>query len=224
MRRLALAGALCCGLSVVAAACSSSGGLASESPSQILSAVHQAVVSASSVRITGYATEGGKLTTADFTAYSNGNFTGTIGHNGATAQVVGIGGTVYLNASKSFYTEQRASAAAASLLGGKWVYGSNSQIGLGTTFTLSSLASQIAKSKGAVTKGTTGTVQGQAAVSLHNSEGTLWVATSGPAYPLEEVQTANGSGTVHFVAWNQGSPPTAPAGAQSLSSLESSLS
>jgi hypothetical protein len=223
MKRFACSGVLCA-VAISAAACSSSSGsngTSGQSATQIISAVKQSLSSASSVRITGNIQQGSKQATFDLTTFSGGDFDGTISFSGSSVKLVRIGKTDYLNATKSFYTNQGAPAAAAQTLAGKWVYGPDSQIGLGNSFTLSSLTTQITKPQGTVTKGTTGTIDGQSAVSLRSQQGTLWVATSGTAYPIELAKSGSNGGVVKFTAWNQGSTPTAPAGAQSLNSLAS---
>jgi hypothetical protein len=224
MKRPVLASALCV-LALVAAACSSgSSGISGESPTQILAAVKQALGSASSVKVTGRIQQSGMVGAFAITTFSKGDFEGTVNQGTGAVKLIRIGNTDYLNATKSFYVADGAPAAAAQLLAGKWVYGTNAQVGLGSDFTLKTLSSQITNPPGKVTKGVTGTVNGQSAQALHSSSGTLWVALTGPAYPLEEVKTGTGGGVVYFTNWNLGTPPTAPAGAQSLSAMESQLS
>lgn len=220
MKRLAWPSALL-GVALVAAACSSSGsnGLSGDSPTQVLNAVKHALASATSATITGKIESSGKQATFNLTTFSNGDFQGTISENGATVKLVRIGNTDYLNASQSFYESEGASAQAAGAIAGKWVYGADSQIGVGNSFTLSSLAEQITKPSGTVTKGSTGTIDGQPTLALHSPQGTLWVATSGTAYPIEEIKTGSNGGVVQFTAWNQGTTPVAPSGARSLSSI-----
>ena len=220
MRRLAWSTALC-GVALIAAACSSSGsnGLSGDSPTQVLSAVKQALGSVSSATIVGNIRDSGKQATFNLTTFSKGDFEGTINESGETIKLVRIGNTDYIQGSKSFYESEGAPASAAASIAGKWVYGTDSEVGLGNTFALSSLAAQITKPSGTVTKGATGTIDGQAALALHSSEGTLWVATSGTPYPLEEIKTGSDGGVIHFSAWNQGTTPVAPSGAKPLSSV-----
>ncbi len=228
--RLACAGALLAA-AVAVAACgggsssdNSGGGtgttdLASASPSQILSAVKRSLASATSVRINGRVNQGSKVATFDLTTFANGSYAGTVTMNGSTVRLVRIGTTDYLEAPKSFYESQGASAAVAQLLDGKWVYGPDSQVGIGNDFTLSSLSSQITKPNGPVTKGATATVDGVTALALHSRQGTLWVATSGSNHPVKLEKSGATGGVVHFSAWNRGAVPSAPAGAVSLNSL-----
>jgi hypothetical protein len=224
MKRPVLASALCA-LALLAAACSSgNSGISGKSPAQILTAVKQALASASSVKITGRVQQNGSVGAFDITTFSNGDFAGTINQGSGAVKVTRIANTDYLNASKSFWLAEGAPASAAQVLDGKWVYGTNTQVGLGSDFTLKSLSSQLTTPHSKVTKGVTGKVNGQSAQSLHTSQGTLWVALTGPAYPLEEIKTGSSGGVLYLTEWNQGTPPKAPAGAKSLTSMESQLS
>jgi hypothetical protein len=223
MRRSVLVAALCA-LAVFGAACGAGGsGVSGESPAQILSSARQAFTSAHSVKITGHTEQNGMTGTFNITTFSNGDFEGTINAGTGTLKLVRIGNTDYLNSTKQYFAAEGAPAATAQALAGKWVYGPNSQLGLGSDFTLTSLSTQITKPPGKVTKGVTGTVNGQAAQSLHSSQGTLWVATSGPAYVLEELKTGSGGGVIYFTGWNEGTRPKAPAGAESLTTVESQI-
>ncbi|MBV8462083.1 MAG: hypothetical protein JO368_02220 [Acidimicrobiales bacterium] len=223
-QRLGLATGLC-GLALVLTACNggngsgSEGDLASQSPSQIITSARQALSSAQSVRVTGHISQGSMTATLDITSFANGDYAGTFAVNGDSAQLKRIGGTDYLNASTSFYQSQGTSSATAQALGGRWVSGTDTQIGLGSDFSLRSLASQFTAPTGRVTKGPTGTVNGQTAVPLHSSSGTLWIATRHPNYPIQIVETGRTPGVVHFSDWNEGAAPTPPPGAVPVDSL-----
>jgi hypothetical protein len=224
MKRPVLASALCA-VALLAAACSSgNSGISGKSPTQILSAVKQTLKSATSVKITGRIQQNGMVGTFAITTFSNGDFDGTVTQGTGPIKLIRIGDIDYLNAPKSFYVADGAPATAAEALNGKWVYGTDTQLGLGSDFNLKSLSSQISNPQGRVTKGATGTVNGQSAQALHSSSGTLWVALTGPTYPLQETKSGTTGGVVYFTGWNQGTPPTAPAGAKSLSAMESQLS
>jgi hypothetical protein len=221
MRRLTWLSALC-GVALIAAACSSGSSISGQSPAQIISAVKQALASASSVRITGTIEQSGMQGSFDLTTFSNGDLQGTITESGESVKLVSVGKKDYLYASKSFWSTEGAPAQTAQTLANKWVYGTQSQVGLGDSFSLPTLSSQITKPQGKVTKGATGSISGQAAQSLHSTQGTLWVALNGTTYPIELTKTGSGSsGVIHFSAWNSGTTPTAPAGAESLDSLAS---
>lgn len=58
-------------------------------------------------------------------------------------------------------------------------------------------------SHGELTKGTTKTIDGIEAIGLDSSKGgTLFIATTGSAYPLELSKPGADGGTVSFTDWN----------------------
>ena len=133
MKRPVLASALCV-LALVAAACSSgSSGISGESPTQILAAVKQALGSASSVKVTGRIQQSGMVGAFAITTFSKGDFEGTVNQGTGAVKLIRIGNTDYLNATKSFYVADGVPAAAAQLLAGKWVYGTNVKWGWAAT-------------------------------------------------------------------------------------------
>jgi hypothetical protein len=191
----------------------SSNGVGSKSPSQILNSAVQALKSAQSVRISVSATgEKGAPFTVDFYSFSNGDLQGSASLDGNPAEIVQIGQTIYINADVAYWTTSGATQGAANELANLWVSGpaTGSYTGYGIPSLVSSFESSSASA------GTTGTVDGQASVSVRFATGTLWVATKGKAYPIE---VKGPSGTVIFSDWNKGTPPTAPAGAQPASSI-----
>ena len=191
-------------------------GVASGSPTQIVNSALQAMQSAESVRESQSTTrtEGG----FDVLAFSNGDLDGTASEGGYSAMLVKIGGTEYLNAPAGFWTfATSVSQAMANLFANKWVSAPYTQLEVGSGFTISSLASTFEAIEASVSAGTTGTVNGQAVVSIRTSNGgILWVATTGTAYPIA-IQDTTGMET--FSDWNQGTVPTPPAGAEPASSF-----
>jgi hypothetical protein len=197
-----------------------SNGVASETASQILNSVDQAVTSATSIQVTGNIVQKGKQETFQVVTFSSGNFSGNFVQGGNTVMFVKIGSTDYLNASAGYYESSGASASVAGLIGGIWVSGPDSQLGFGNSFTISSIFRNFKHPTGTISKGSASTIDGQAAFSLKSSKGgVLWVATTGTAYPIELTKFGSSSGTVKFTAWNQGTPPLAPAGAKPISSF-----
>ena len=230
MRWVARAGLLLVA-ALVAAGCSSTNsstsstspppnGIASESASQILNSVEQAVSSASSVQINGNTEQSGTAVTFQVVTFSTGNFSGGLDQGGNSVKLVKVGSTDYINASAAYFQSVGASASAAALLGGIWVSGPDSQLGFGSSFTISSIETNIKTPKGTITKGSASTIAGQPAFSVVSSKGgLLWVATTGKAYPIELDNSGTNGGTIKFSKWNQGTPPVAPAGAKPISSF-----
>ncbi len=69
--------------------------------------------------------------------------------------------------------------------------------------------------------GTT-TVAGQAAVGVRDTaqSGTLYVATTGPAYPIQIAKLGAGGGAITFSEWNRPVTLTAPTNAVGIEQLE----
>jgi hypothetical protein len=219
-RTVGLALALAAGLAAAGCSSSSGNGIASESVSQIQQSVEQAVNSASSVQINGSTVQSGKTVTFQVVTFSSGDFSGSLVQSGNSVMIKKIGSNDYLNGSAGYYQSVGASASEASALGGIWVYGPDSQLGFGSSFTIASVVKSIKNPDGTLHKGSASTIDGQAAFSVTSSKGgSLWVATTGKAYPIELDNTGTNGGTVKFVNWNQGTSPVAPPGAKAISSL-----
>jgi hypothetical protein len=224
MRRSLLSGLGVVTLACVAAGCgsSSSNGVATKSPTQILHAAVGAMRSAKSVHIAGTVTKSGKTVGIDATIFSSGDINGTVTEDASTIGVVKIGKTDYLKAPDAFYKTTGASAQIAALMSGKWIELPDSEAGFGNQFALSALANSFLKQDGKLSAGTTSTLNGQPVVSVDASNGgILYVATTGPAYPLRATNTSQtvGSGTITFTQWNQGKLPTVPPGARTVASF-----
>ncbi len=225
MRKSLGVGGAVLAVGLMASACSSSSGngVASKSASEILSTTLAALKSASSVRVSGQVTNKGSSNTIDAVLYSSGDISGTVGTAGSEVKIVKIGETDYLQAGAAYWEKNGLPAADAAKLDNKWVSISDSTAKLGSDFSLGSLAGSLGKDAGTITKGSTSTVNGQGAIAITSTKGgTLYVATSGTAYPIKATSTggANGVGSFSFSDWNQGGKaPTAPAGAEPLSSL-----
>jgi len=200
-----------------------SNGVANESAQQILNSALTALKSASSVKIDGSSTQNGTATTLDAVLYSNGDIDGSIDLGGQTVQIVKVGGTDYLMASADFWTTEGLPAATASKLAANWVSVPDSEAKVGSQFSITSFASTLDTNLGTLAVGSTSTIDGEPAISITSTtQGTLWVATTGAAYPLEA--TGNGTssqfGSITLGDWNQGgTAPSAPAGAQPVSAL-----
>jgi hypothetical protein len=219
-RIIGLALALAAGIAAAGCSSSSGNGIASQSVSQIKSSVEQAISSASSVQINGNTTQNGKTITFQVVTFSSGDFSGSLDQSGNTVMIKKIGSNDYLNGSSGYYEAVGAPASEASALGGIWVYGPDSQLGFGSSFTLSSIVTSIKNPQGTLKKGTSSTIDGQAAFSVISSKGgSLWVATNGKAYPVQLANSGTNGGTITFSNWNQGTSPAIPAGAKSISSL-----
>ena len=218
---LALASVAGCGGS----SSSSSSGLASKSPAQIVTAAQTAADSASSVHVSGSIVNGSTPIALDMELVNGTGGRGQLSENGVSFELIEVGGYVYIKGSQAFYSHV-AGAAAAQLLQGKWLKASASS---GTFASLTSLTNlrklldSTLTSHGALTKGATSTVEGQQAIAIKDATrgGTLYVATSGTPYPLQIAKGGSGGGKITFNRWNEPVTLKAPANAVDLSQLES---
>lgn len=217
---LALAALLGCGSSS-----NTSGGLASKSPAQIVSAAQTAADSASTVHVAGSIINAGTPIDLDMELVNGKGGSGRLSENGLSFELVEVGGYVYIKGSQAFYSHV-AGAAAAQLLDGKWLKAS---AGSGTFSSLTSLTNlrklldSTLTSHGVLTKGATSTVEGQQAVAIKDSAhgGTLYVATSGTPYPLQIAKGGSSGGKITFGHWNEPVTLKAPPHAVDLSQLQS---
>jgi hypothetical protein len=210
---------------------SSGSGLASKSPSEIIVAARAAATSATAVHVKGSTVAAGTPITFDLTLAAGKGGLGQISENGLSFELIEIGPTIYIKGSSAFYSHIAGSAAgsaAAQLLQGKWLKTSTSNSGFAALSPLTDMSKLLsaaltaANSKTLAAAGTT-TVDGQAAVGVKDTassaNGILYVATSGPAYPLEIVKSGAGGGTITFSEWNRPVPLTPPPGAVDIEQL-----
>jgi len=220
MRRRLVGGLGILAIGFAAAGCggSSSNGVASKSPAQILQTAATAMKAAKSVHLAGSIIQAGKTIKVDMTLYSNGDVNGGFSENGPTVSIIKIGSMDYIKTSSGFYQSQGASAQLAGLMAGKWIEITDSSVGLGSTFSLAGLANSITKNRKTLSAGKTSTVNGQPVVSIVASDlGVLYVATTGTPYPVEV--TKGSSGTITLTQWDEAKIPTAPAGARTAASF-----
>lgn len=216
-------------LAVAIAGCGSSSsgnGVSSKSASEILAASKTAADSASSVHVVGALSSGGTPITLNLRLVSGHGGRGQVSENGLSFELIVVDDTIYIKGSPSFY-RHFGGAAAAQLFQGKWLKAPISGGELASLAALTNfgkLLDQTLASQGALTKGPTSTVLGQAAIELRGpaKSGSLYVATTGQPYPLQIVKRGSETGHVSFTGWNQSVQLAAPAGAIDLSQLQHS--
>ena len=197
-------------------------GIVNDSPKQILSTAVTAMKLSSSVKVTGSVNQNGKTVGIDFMLFSNGDASGRITEAGFSADLVEVRGHDYVNATAAFWKAEGAPVSAASKLAGRWIVIQPSQLGRVSALSMATLESSLAPtSVGKLTNGGTGTIGSQHVITVVSStQGTVWVATFGTPYPVAlKGGTASSGGALVFSNWGQGSPPAAPTGATSASSL-----
>jgi hypothetical protein len=193
---------------------SKSNGVASMTPTQILAEVHKAIAGASSVHVAGSGTSGGTPIALDLKLVEGKGGAGHIEIGGLGFDVIRIGEKMYFKGEKGFLAHY-AGTQAAQLLAGHWFYVSSDTSGF-SSFTpltnLQELMNQILASHGTIEKGEETKVDGQPAIALTDTTqgGTLYVATTGPAYPLELAPGKGKGGSIAFTDWEQPMTLTAP--------------
>jgi hypothetical protein len=204
---------LACWLAIVAvllAGCGgkkgpSDNGVASMTPQQILVQMKKAVAGASSVHIIGGGTNNGSTLALDLQLVAGKGGAGHITVSGLSFDIIKIGPKLYFKGEKAFLKQY--AGPAASLFAGRWFAVSTSVpqfASFGSLTDIVKLTNNIIAAAGTLTKGSTKTIDGQPAIAIVDSGngGTLYVATTGPAYPLE-LDPAKGKGGVKFTEWDQ---------------------
>jgi hypothetical protein len=191
----------------------SSNGVESMTPGQILAQVQKAVADAESVHIVGAGTSGGSSITLDLMLAAGKGGTGHISIGGLGFEIVRVDQKLYFKGDSNFLNHY-AGPVAAQLLAGKWFYVPVSSNGFGSFSPLTDMVAitkQILASHGELAKGSETTIDGQPAITLTDKSrgGTLYVATTGPAYPLA-LKPGKGKGEIKFTDWDQPVTLTAP--------------
>lgn len=132
-----------------------------------------------------------------------------------------VDGVIYIKADQAYWT-QAFNKKKAKKIGNKWVAGNLSNPKLKSfeqTSTMAPLMKQFLRTDGTPEVGPMGEAQGQPAVPLTSNVGTLWVATTGKAYPLL-ITSPEGqaeASEVDFTDWNKKVVIKAPAKKNTIS-------
>jgi hypothetical protein len=221
--------AICAMLSVaVLAGCGgskgNSNGVASKSADDIVAAAKAAADSATSVHAYGSGSDNGVPLVIDLHIVAGKGGKGSLSEHGLSFELVRIGPTAYIKGSSAFY-KKFAGAAAAQLLQGKWLKASATTGQLASLTPLTDLGKffdTALANHGKLAKGGESTVHGVKVVAVNDTTkgGTLYVATTGKAYPIEVTKTGASGGTLTFDQWNQNVTLTAPPNAVDISKLK----
>jgi hypothetical protein len=215
---------------LLAAGCGgSSGGKSSgeenKSAGQIVTDAETAAKSATAVHVVGSGVSGGSPLVLDLYLVAGKGGKGRLTVNGLTFDIVRVGQTAYFRGDSSFWRHFGNDALAA-LLKGRWLSEPVSHGALATFAPLTDIGKlfhAILSTHGKLSKGQTTTVKGQAAVAIidrSSSGGTLYVAISGPPFPLEVDAPSGKQGKIDFEEWNQPVKLVAPANAVDVSKLK----
>jgi hypothetical protein len=211
---------------------SSSNGVASKSPADILATASSAAQQASSVHIQANSSSGALTLTLDMSYTKNGAH-GSVSVFGLDYQLIRIGDTLYVSGNSRFYGELaqtlsgHAASAVAKLPPGTWLkamVGSGPGSGLASITDMDGELALILGRGTPVARGAETSVNGQQAIELKQTaklyNGSLFIATTGKPYPILERKTGREHGQTSFSDWNQPVTLTAPANAIEISHLE----
>ena len=191
-----------------------SNGIAEMTPTQIVAQMRKDVANAKSVHITGTGTSSDTQLSLDLQLVRGTGGSGHIEIGGYAFDIVRIDNKLYFKADKAALNHF-AGSVVANLLAGRWfvVPAGSGGFGSFTPFTdLQKLMKQILTASGPVEKGDETKVDGQPVIALTDTKngGTLYVATTGPAYPLQLKPGKKNTGSISFTDWDQPVTLTAP--------------
>ncbi len=212
-------------VSVALSACGGGGlhGVAAKDPEAIVAAAAKAIETVHSVEVYGSVNEASPRDEIRFDLHLvNGRgATGSLSEHGLGFQLVTIGNVAYVKATPAFW-DQFGGAAVAVQLRGRWLRAPANRGDFASFAALTDvhkLIGGLLAGHGALTKGITGTVDGHGVIAVHDAsrQGTLYVATSGPAYPIRIENQSSDRGHVDFRRFD--APVTLHAPAHSVSIL-----
>lgn len=210
-------------LTAVLAGCGGSdgNGVASKSPTEILSASMAAAQGASSVHVVGNSTVGRLSATSDLQLTSNGG-RAQVSLLGLAFEIIRIGNVLYVKGNLAF-DERLHAITGANVPQGAWLKALVTDGALAQLVGFTNLRSELRfllTHATPPTKGATTTLGRRQAIALNETgrlySGSLYVATTGKPYPIEIVKHGKETGHTTFTAWNQPVSLSAPSNVQTL--------
>jgi hypothetical protein len=197
-------------------------GEADKSADQIIADAKAATHTATSVHVAGARTTGDTPLKVDLVLVAGKGGKGTITVNGLTFQLVRIGADAYFKGDATFW-QQFGGSGLAQLLNGRWLKApaNTGQLSSFTPLTdVGKFFDAVLGSHGKLQKGDETTIDGQKAIAVKDTSqgGTLYVSTTGKAYPLA-IDTRSGGDRITFTAWDAAVSLKPPAKAVDFSSL-----
>jgi hypothetical protein len=201
---------------------SSGNGVAAKSASDILKASSTAIESAKSVHVSGALADSGQSIKLDLNILSGKGATGSMSQNGLSFKIIAVGKFVYINGSPGFWKHFGGSAAA-TLFQGKWLKApsTSSDFASLTSLTdLHKLAQSLLTGHGSLSKGSTSTVNGHKVIAVKDSQGQLYVSTTGKPYPIQIAKSGTSAQHVDFDSYNGSVSLTPPSKSIDISQLQ----
>ena len=196
-------------------------GVAAKDPEAIVSAATKAIEGVRSVEVYGSVNDASPRDEIRFDLHLvNGRgAVGSLSEHGLAFRLVTIGKLAYVKATPAFW-DQFGGASVAAQLHGRWLRAPADRGDFASFASLTNVDKLIAgllAGHGALTKGTTSTVDGRGVIAVHDAsrQGSLYVATSGPAYPVRIENESSDRGQIDFRRFD--APVTLRAPAQSVS-------
>ena len=204
---------------------STSNGVAGKPAPEIVAAAKLAADGASSVHVSGSIVSGTSPISLDLEVLAGRGGKGQLSEGGLAFDVIHIGETAYIKGSAAFY-RHIGGGATAQLLQGRWLKAPARSGSFASVASLTDLRELVDKTlavRGPLLRTATTTVAGKAVVGVTDASkgGVLYVATTGPAYPVEIVENGSNGGTISFDRWDRNVSLSAPANAIELSQLQS---
>jgi hypothetical protein len=202
----------------------SSNGVASKSPDEILAAAKSAATGAQSVHLVGTFVAEGSPLSLDLQLVNGKGARGRISEHGLSFALIEVGGYIYIYGNPAFYRHFGGPAAAA-LFTGKWLKApSNSGefSSLSSLTEMTALLNTLLSAHGNLEHAGTTVIAGQKAVGVTESAkgGTLYVATTGKPLPVAVVKSGSGGGRIVFDHWDAPVSLTPPANAIDITKLQ----
>ncbi|HEY3773271.1 MAG TPA: hypothetical protein VGL69_09770 [Solirubrobacteraceae bacterium] len=179
-------------------------GVAAKDPEAIVAAATKAIDGVRSVEVSGSVNQASSRDEIRFDLHLvNGRgATGSLSEHGLAFQLVTIGKVAYVKATPAFW-DQFGGASVAAQLHGRWLRAPADHGAFASFASLTNVHELIAgllAGHGALTKGTTSTVDGHGVIAVHDAsrQGTLYVATSGPSYPIRIENESSDRGQIDF--------------------------
>ena len=209
----ALLAAAGCGSSGSPGASTSAAALTKPAGSTLADKVASAVTHATSVHMTGWATESGQSMYLDFSMTKSGGISGSFSLGSAADQLTFMetGGKVYFKMTPSFVKVSRLPSATCALMCGRWFEESGASAkGMTGAFSWAGFTGSMSKPPSSATVSGPVTVDRIQTWVIHTpSDGTFYVAARGTPYPVRAIGP-NGEGRIDFTNWNTAVIPPPP--------------
>jgi hypothetical protein len=200
-------------------------GVATKPATEVVASAKAAADAANSVHVSGSLVSNGSPITLNLDLLAGKGGRGQVSEDGLSLELIHVGETVYIKGSPAFY-KRVGGAAAAQLLQGRWLKAPatvGSFASLASLTDLRRLVDMALAINGTPTLAGKATVAGQKTIGVTDAAktGTLYVATTGPPYPIAVTQNGPSSGRIVLERWNEPVSLAAPANALDITKLQS---